>query len=214
MRSFAHWTPRYVVNRMSTLLYERRCPDHPWLTRDANQFLSSYLRKGDVGLEFGSGRSTIWIAHRVSRLHSVETDGQWFLRVGSMIEEAGLSNVTYELISGNDEHALASAYEVVISRAANSSLDFCLVDGDCRGVCALLLLEKIRPGGILIIDNVERYLPSNSVSPAARSSVSGPADDVWARVETGLRSWRKYWTSNGVSDTAIFFKPVDPAEGA
>lgn len=214
MRSFAHWTPRYVLNRASALLYERRHPDYPWLTRDANQFLESYLRETDVGLEFGSGRSTVWIARRVGRLHSVETSEQWFVRVGKLLEQAGLSNVTYEHIRGDDETALAAEHERLLSRVADSSLDFCLVDGDCRGVCALLSATKLRPGGILIIDNVERYLPSNSISPVARAPSAGPADDVWSRVEASLKAWRRYWTSNGVSDTAIFFKPAPPPEGA
>lgn len=212
MRLFRHWTPRYVWNRIETIFYEKRYPDHPWLTKDANQFLDSFLKQDDVGLEFGSGRSTIWIARRVGRLHSVETNPQWSVRVSQMLEQANLLNVAYEQISGENEQELEAEHERLISEIVDSSLDFCLVDGDCRGICALLSTRKLRPGGILIIDNVERYLPSASISPVARTLEAGPADDIWSRVEKSLWGWRRYWTSNGVSDTAIFFKPTRVTE--
>ena len=56
MRTFSHWTPIYIKNRIGTLYYEKAYPEYPWLTRDANEILASYLVKNDIGLEFGSGR--------------------------------------------------------------------------------------------------------------------------------------------------------------
>ena len=71
-RSFRHWTFRYLIDRTELLLYERRHPDLPWLTREAVDFLASWLQPSDHGLEWGSGRSTVWLAQRVSRLVSIE----------------------------------------------------------------------------------------------------------------------------------------------
>jgi len=59
MRSIQHWTPRYLKDRLAEAYYHRTHPGHPWLTRWANEMLASYLRSSDVGVEFGSGRSTL-----------------------------------------------------------------------------------------------------------------------------------------------------------
>jgi hypothetical protein len=45
-------------------------PDVPWLTRQAVEILEDWLKPGYVGLEWGSGRSTLWFARRVSHLTS------------------------------------------------------------------------------------------------------------------------------------------------
>jgi hypothetical protein len=65
-------TPRYVCNRTRQYLYERRHPDAQWLTPAAIGLLGSLLRPTDGGAEFGSGRSTIWFAERVTGLTSIE----------------------------------------------------------------------------------------------------------------------------------------------
>lgn len=94
MRSFRHWTPRYIANRIKVMLYQYKYPDHPWLTEDAIKFLSSYLKKDDVGLEFGCGRSTLWFAKRISHLTSVETDSLWYGRVKQSLNCNKINNVT------------------------------------------------------------------------------------------------------------------------
>ena len=207
MRSISHWTPRYVLDRLTVYAYEKRHPEKPWLTRDPNRFLEDFIRPTDVGLELGSGRSTVWIGRRVHRLHSIETNAIWAERVRGMIAESGLENVVYREIHGSNESELAGMYESAFVEIPNATLDFCLVDGDCRDRCALLALPKLRPGGVLIIDNVNRYLPSISISPASRSLVDGADGQGWLEVEAALCTWRRYWTSSGVTDTAIFFKP-------
>jgi putative heme iron utilization protein len=47
-------------------------PNWPWLTKEAILLLERLLRPDDIGLEFGSGRSTIWFAERVEKLISIE----------------------------------------------------------------------------------------------------------------------------------------------
>jgi len=68
MRSFQHWTPRYIWNRLALMAHERQHPDLPWLTRAMIENLDTWLRPDDVGLEFGSGRSTVWFAQKVGHL--------------------------------------------------------------------------------------------------------------------------------------------------
>jgi hypothetical protein len=61
----------------------------------------------------------------------------------------------------------------------------------------LFLLPKIRPGGMLIIDNVNRYLPSLTMSPASLRPPAAPATVGWEqgcgsrRVATDLDEQRR-----------------------
>lgn len=211
MRSFRHWTPRYFKNRLATLYYEKANPNHPWLTRSANEILDSYLIKSDVGLEFGSGRSTAWIARRIGHLTSVEHNYAWAAKVQGILNEATLNNVDYKSIPKDveEEQGNDSEYVKVVDAFDTNSLDFCLVDGIYRDFCALKVIDKLRPGGLLVIDNANWYLLSRSYSPNSRSFTDGPKGTCWKELAQLISVWRKIWTSSGVTDTAMFFKPYN-----
>ena len=83
MRSFKHLTPRYIKNRIGVMLYEKRQPDNLWLTKDSVQLLEQLLLKSDVGVEFGSGRSTHWFLSKIASLTSIETNQAWYEKVKS-----------------------------------------------------------------------------------------------------------------------------------
>jgi hypothetical protein len=89
---------RNLVGHVSYFLYRRRYPDHPWLAIPANSILWSLLSKNDVGLEFGSGKSTVWFAKKISRLISIEHDSIWHDKVTKQLALQGLLNVDCLLI--------------------------------------------------------------------------------------------------------------------
>lgn len=211
MRSVKHWTPSYILARAREVIHQRQNPDLPWLTQGANQFLSGYIRPSDVGLEFGSGRSTLWFAARASKLVSVEHDRDWYEKVSASLMQKRLANVDYRYLAGDldDFLVMERAIQAITNQFEASHFDFVLVDGVCRDICAREAIRLIRPGGILVIDNVNRHLPSNSVSPNSRSIEMGPDGEVWAGIAETLKSWRCLWTSSGVTDTAIYFKPTN-----
>lgn len=207
MRSFRHWTPRYIKNRLAVFYYEKNNPDRPWLTKSATEIFASWLKNTDVGLEFGSGRSTLWFAKRIAHLVSIEHNEIWAAKVRSSLAEVKLANVNYRLLPVDSTNVGESSYVRVLDEFSDNSLDFCLIDGTCRQYRAIKAIDKIRPSGLLIIDNVERYLPSSSHSPVARRLVDGADGPVWQEVERRFADWRRIWTSSGVTDTALFFKP-------
>ncbi len=211
MRSFSHWTPRYIGSRIAEKYYYATHPDHPWLTQTANEMLVAYLKKSDIGLEFGSGRSTLWFAKRVGHLISVEHDEAWFGKVSQMLKENNLSNVDYQLHPRNlpDEQGGETDYVKVFQSIKSDSIDFVLVDGVYRDFCALEAIRVIRPGGVMIIDDVHRYLPGDSHSPNSRTLKDGPKSQTWEKVYETISQWRKIWTTSGVSDAAFFFKPCN-----
>ena len=204
----SHRTPRYVYHRTRQLFYERAHPVDPWLTPAAIGLLATLLRPADTGAEFGSGRSTLWLAARVAALTSVEHDVRWHQSVTARLKDQGLGNVDYILALDDlpTERGGDSAYARAALAFPDASLDFALVDGRYRDYSAQFIMPKIKPGGILIIDNVNWYLPCRSKAPNSRTAELGPATDVWAAVWRQLAGWRTIWTSSGVWDTAIFIK--------
>jgi predicted O-methyltransferase YrrM len=201
-RKFSHWTSVYIRDRLLVILDERMHPENPWLTRDAVRFLDKVLRPSDVGLEFGSGRSSVWFARRMKHLTSVEDNLQWHAKVSGLIAEHQLAEKIDFRFRENHEDYVAEA-----SAFADESLDFCLVDGSHRDECAVRALAKIRRGGLLVVDNINWYLPSNTVSPASRKPTDSCASTEWSAFAAAVKDWRRYWTSNGVTDTCIWFKP-------
>jgi predicted O-methyltransferase YrrM len=210
MRNFGHWSPRYLWNRLNEKAYRRSHPDQPWLTPTADLMLATYLLKTDVGLEFGSGRSTLWLAKHVVYLTSVEHNPAWFERISQKIKEEGLANVSYCLKPrqpDDGQEGLTSAYVKVTDDFENGSLDFALVDGICRSACVMRVLPKLRPGGMLVIDNANLYLPCKSHSPNSRTVQKGASSELWKEFLEVVSGWRTIWTSNGIADTAFYYKP-------
>lgn len=203
MKWRAHWTPRYIYDRSRLALHERTHRGAPWLTAEATALLDQLLRPTDVGIEFGSGRSTLWLAERMARLISVEGDRAWHASVSEQITDRGVENVEYLLrVPGVD-------YADVAERVEARSLDFCLIDGADRDECTARCLPRLSPGAVLVIDNVDRYLPNEpkSHAPNARAPEDGCATPLWQEIWDEISGWRRVWTSNGVTDTAIFFRP-------
>jgi hypothetical protein len=202
---YGHVSPRYIWNRTNEYLYRRRNPGLPWLTPQAIEFIQGWLLPDHCGLEFGSGRSTIWFAGRSRFLTSVEHDPAWFSRVSEQIRQQKLENVNYLLRPVVQEGD--SEYAAVARHFSDCTLDYILVDGVERSACALRSLSPLRAGGILIIDNANWVLPCATHSPASIGETGAASTPEWESFRQQVAKWHCLWTSNGVTDTAIYFKP-------
>ena len=200
-RTFKHWTPRYVVDRIQLKVFESRHPDLPWLTRASIEIMATWLRSDDLGLELGSGRSTFWFARRTRRLISLEHDPSWHERVYRKIQNQRIDNIEYHHVPQ------PGSYVDFVEALGNNTFDFILVDGIERDRCAVTCTSKLKPGGLLILDNANWYLPFASRSPASCGAGNTPATAIWETFAELVRPWRTIWTSNGVTDTAIWMKP-------
>ncbi len=209
IRSFKHWTFQYLINRTKLFIFEQLHPDLPWLTASSIHILSSWLKQDYKGFEWGSGRSTIWFSKRVKELISVEHNREWFERISKSLEKNKITNLEYHLIQCDEKRDLCtSPYVAIINEYSDSTFDFIIVDGILRDYCSLAALPKLRPTGMLIIDNINWYFPSKSISPGSKKIGDDYDSEVWAEVAKSLMSWRVVWTTNGVTDTALFFKPA------
>lgn len=200
MRQFSHLTPRYVIDRLKERVFRRANPLAPWLTPDAVDFLSNWVRVDDTVIEYGSGRSTVWFGERVATVVSVEHDSTWQERTARAVAEADLSNVECRLRTTRETYVCGA------DDVGPGGADIALVDGEWRGECAARALELLKPGGLLVLDNANWFLPSGSRAPQGEVYRDQPGVPALRR---GTLSWRKYWTTNGVTDTAFFFVPPD-----
>jgi len=205
-RPIRHLTPRYVFDRSRVWLHRRRHPDAPWLTSEAIAILSKILRSQDRGFEYGSGRSTTWLAKRTAHLVSVESSQIWHDRLTAELDRMRIGNVSYQYIpsvdlSNSDQHA--EQYVESCATHQLSPFDYVLVDGLYRDLCALKAVHSLNVGGVLILDNAERYIPHSTRSPFR---VREFPNSLWTEFSHIVSDWRLIWTSNGVWDTAIWFK--------
>jgi len=212
-RRYGHLTPRYVRDRLAVWFYQRRFKQHPWLTADAIPMLEELLRKSDRGIEWGSGRSTRWFASQVQHLVSVESSKLWFERVTQQLKDEGIENVDYHLVetTENDEKDVDARreYAQIARKLEDCSLDFALVDGFARGQCMLEALPKLKPGGILILDNANWYLPGPTRAPRSMKTGDAIVDAEFQRFAELTPDWRHVRTTNGVWDTWIWIVPPE-----
>ena len=209
-----HWNLTYVINKVKTSIYYKLNPDKPWLTKDANQYLIQKLNKEMIGLEFGSGRSTIFFAKKLQHLVSVENNEDWYNKVSSQFKKKNINNVDYRLIKTGLEKEHESAYYGAADEFVDGYFDFILIDGFARDLCSLKSISKLKEGGLFVIDNVNWFLPSDSISPNSISLNSKCGNANWEKVFGIIKDWEKKWTSNGVTDTAIFIKPLGREQNA
>lgn len=120
--------------------------DIPWLAPKAIEYLDIHLKSNHKLFEFGSGGSTKWFIDRVSEVVSVEHQLEWYKAVKEEVKDC--PNCTYI-------HS-PTPYDSEIKKYPNEYFDVVLVDGRRRNMCAKAAISKIKPGGMLILDDSER----------------------------------------------------------
>lgn len=151
-----------------------------------------------VVFEYGSGGSTLWLQDRASRVHSVEHNQLWYDRMSCMTAD----NVTLQFVPGSHDGTLGSPVEPeiyfdeyvrTIDAQHDNSLDLLVVDGRARVACGLAGLSKIKPGGMLLLDDSDRERYRSLYSRL----------DGWPSfVATGLKLGASY-----IAQTTIWTKP-------
>lgn len=205
-----YWTPQYFADRARTTLRDRMHPDWPWLTTGAVRFLELWLTPNDIVFEWGAGRSTSWLAQRVRSITAVEHDPRWFQIVQDEADKRKISNIDLRFCPhrASDDGDGDGDYVAAINQPGGE-FDLVLVDGLARDRCAEAGVHRLRSGGLMIVDDVNGYvpLPHASRCPTVRSEQDGAASAAWARFASIVGDWRLIWTTNGLKDTAIWLKP-------
>jgi predicted O-methyltransferase YrrM len=213
-----HWTIRYFLRRIPDYVDQMTQRDVPWINSKAREALDSLLRQTDMMVECGSGRSTLWFSRRVRNLISIEFSEQWYETVRRSLKQAKAGNVDLRLVNYSlDCDQDDNEYVAAIKALPRESIDVCVIDGGPRSFCAMAIIPQLKPGGLLVIDDVHNFIPSqsksrNAVHDAAEipTLYAGRVPLNWRDVYDSVSSWRRLWLSNGIRDTAIFFKPCEP----
>jgi len=183
-----HWTLKYIFRRLYRIIYNILVPGLPWLPLSAIKFLRFKIKKNFTGIEFGSGNSTFFFSRLSKELISYENNYFFYKK----ISKAKLKNV--KLIYNN-------YYPSLVKKLKNNYYDFCLVDGISRDVCCYNVLPKLKKKSLLILDNINWYIPSNSESPHSANHYL--LNSKWKIIFNKLKKCKKLLFDDGVSCTMI-----------
>ena len=187
--------PGFVVRRIIAKIYEFTHPNEPWLSPGAIQFCTQQLTKDWVGLEWGSGRSTAWFGQRLKQLLSIEYNREWHSKVVGILKNKNLKNVEcryialeHDLVEPNKpDYEKMPIYVKVAEQFEDNSLDFVVVDGHYRQACILTVLSKVKPGGLLLVDNTD-WLPLNKWGVPEDWHIVHQSSNIMKQITT---IWRK-----------------------
>ncbi len=155
-----------------------------WITFDALDYLSAWLRPEYRIFEYGGGGSTLFFCKKTASVVTVEHHKEWFQTLEKMMLAKGYSNWQGHFVESEpvlDWHLLDAAnpahfrsnspdqknmgfekYARMIAPFDDGFFDLVLVDGRARTSCIAQAIPKVKSGGLLVVDNAERpyYLPA------------------------------------------------------
>ena len=171
LADFRDWFYSTVIGRS---LLDLRIP---WMTFPAIRWLRARLTPSMRVFEWGSGGSTVFLAGLVESVISVEHDKTWFEIVSDRVAKEGLLSIRlhhvpptpleewgglpkdaalYQSSEPGLEHAVFYDYVRSILAHPDEVFDIILVDGRARIGCLSVAARKVRPGGVILLDNSER----------------------------------------------------------
>lgn len=181
-------------------------PAYPWINAGAVRYLRARLTPHMRGFEFGAGRSTIYFSRLMGSLVSVEHNEKWRRKVAALLQHFQIANVVLAYAPPGEDAPhrdmrppiwtkmgmtprkpeFAGYFDQILAYP-DAHFDLVLVDGRARVECALNAMDKIAPGGFLVLDNSEW--------------------EKYAPVFAACRDWPRRDFENGVWRTTIFCKP-------
>lgn len=138
--------PRLLATRgRSTMRLEL-----PWLPFRLIDELAARLDGDSRVFEYGGGGSTLWFLERGATVTTVEHHPEWAAELRRRITSDRWTLVER---SSDDDYA---AYVGAIEEHPDDSFDVVVVDGRERARCLTAALPKVRPGGLLVVDDIDR----------------------------------------------------------
>lgn len=152
--------------------------EQAWLNFAALDFLRQNLSSGDKVFEYGGGGSTLFFLRRTAFVATVENDREWFGILSAKIKEYELTHWQgffivgavvstdntrraeepnhYKSNTSGQENLSYEEYAKAILQFPEEYFDVVLVDGRARPSCVAESFSRLKSGGLLIVDNMER----------------------------------------------------------
>lgn len=170
MRDFNSWR----VERDSTSSPLDRA--EPWFCYSAIRHLKKVVKPETRVFEYGSGGSTLFYAKHCAKVVTAEHDAEWGQLVQKTLDEQKISNVTLLSVTeqkaetpeeadqlegyGSEyQHYAGSSFKNYVNTLLDypkHEFDLIIVDGRSRCAGMRTAVERIAPGGMIIVDNAER----------------------------------------------------------
>lgn len=150
----------------------------PWLNFPAIDFLQRHLKTTDTIFEYGGGGSTLFFLDRVDKVITIEHSTEWFNQINKKLTDGEKKRwegclifpqpgLDPKLADPSDPEQYSTAdedlngcifknYVASIDRFEDNSLDLVLIDGRSRPSCIRHAVKKVKPNGLLVLDNADR----------------------------------------------------------
>ena len=107
-----------------------------WVCKDARNFIQSIITKDFEVFEFGGGGSTLYFSDNCKSVETIENNLEWIEKINS------------KLINSNQKF---------VKEIPNKLYDLILIDDGNRLQNFELAKTHLKPNGIIIFDNIDRY---------------------------------------------------------
>jgi hypothetical protein len=156
-RYLSRYVAHNVFNGRSTLDLEI-----PWFSYAAVDFLDKYLQPDMAVGEYGSGGSTFFFARRARSVYSIEDNVYWFELVKQRLAVNRISNVAIEIFPFDFKNPVGFENSAYLHAMPDRRCDAIVVDGTeewtpVRPACFRFAEERIKAGGIIVLDDSWRY---------------------------------------------------------
>ncbi|WP_158021321.1 class I SAM-dependent methyltransferase [Mycolicibacterium chubuense] len=142
--------PRWIRDakiRKAPLEYRR-----PWWNYNAVAFVSKRLPPKPNVFEYGGGASTLWLLDQGATTITVEDNHDWYRALLARLPE-GIDVRFIQSGEGASPDKASEQYTNAIEQERDESFDLVIVDGQGRRECVLAAAPKVKPGGMLLLDD-------------------------------------------------------------
>lgn len=159
----------------------------PWWNYKAVSFVEQRLPAAARVFEFGGGASTLWLRDRGATVTTVEDSHEWLDGLRARIPDGDLRYIdpTPDVTATPD--GPFDAYAAAIDGEPDDSFDLVIVDGQARRDCVLAAAPKVKPGGMLLLDDSQW----SDTEPPARSDLHR-LRAMYADLPQKLAGWRAH----------------------
>lgn len=141
----------YTLSLKKTVPLNSKEEALPWYTYPAIEYLLQFDLRNKIVFEWGCGNSSLFFASRAKEVISLEDNKDWFDKIKALKPE----NLTLIFAEG-DEY-------VNKIRSQNKKFDIIVIDASQRIDCAIIALDYLALGGLIILDNSDWYKNSAKV---------------------------------------------------